>query len=400
MAEAAEPLLHTQPQLLLPQDTVMQAAENETCARAWKLSALFSMDAHPDIYDSRMQMLPEYVRGLLLNLFQSMRNKEKTMRSVSLLSFIMPRAVQNRRDVPVIVILHATHVLGQSTVEALLNRTIGVTVTCMPLDFGPGKKHPEVTSHPIYTFFLSLSSKDTGPDVDANLYLRVDIHGNSDAMQETIATLEEKYLAWKFTATFDPSFHPDLVQVVNDRCQVSEDYIVGLLNQTIVQRLAHFSFTVPEKISCLSNHTAVHVTGMLRSRTTQLRRRTVEVIFPKCAGLTLHFMPLQAGRGFLVTSHPEFTEYLDTSSTDRAETEDAGANPNLLFRVNVRDETDDAQPRKRGPRPGSSRHREPLDSDLNSLLSPEAYFEDLAVCYLSSALRPRRNLLGFAWNQL
>ena len=74
----AQPL-HTQPQLLLPWDAVMQAAEEETCARAWKLSALFSMDAHPKIYDSRMQLLPEYVRGLLLNRFQHMRKKEKTM---------------------------------------------------------------------------------------------------------------------------------------------------------------------------------------------------------------------------------------------------------------------------------------------------------------------------------
>ena len=43
-----------------------------------------------------------------------------------------------------IIILHgSTHVLGLSTVEALLSRTIGVTVTCMPLDFGPGKEHPD-----------------------------------------------------------------------------------------------------------------------------------------------------------------------------------------------------------------------------------------------------------------
>ncbi len=126
--------------ILLPCNPVMQntmiASENEIRARAWKLSALFSMDAHPKIYDSCKQLLPEYVRGLLLNLFQSMRDKEKTMMSINLLSFIMPRPVQNRREVPVIVILHGTQVLRLSPFRALLNRTIGVTLTCqcMPLD--------------------------------------------------------------------------------------------------------------------------------------------------------------------------------------------------------------------------------------------------------------------------
>ena len=124
------------------QATVL-AAENEICARAWKLSALFCIAEHPNIYDSSMQLLPDYVRGLLLKQFQHMRNKENTMKSVNLLSFIMPRTVQNRHEVQVFVILHGSHVLGLSTVEALLNRTIGVTVTCRPLDFGPGKDYAD-----------------------------------------------------------------------------------------------------------------------------------------------------------------------------------------------------------------------------------------------------------------
>jgi hypothetical protein len=78
-----------------------------------------------------------------------MRNKENTMKSVNLLSFIMPRTVQNRHELPVLVILHGSHVLGLSTVEALLNRTIGVTVTCRPLYFGPGKDYADVLMHPI-----------------------------------------------------------------------------------------------------------------------------------------------------------------------------------------------------------------------------------------------------------
>jgi hypothetical protein len=134
----------------------MLAAENEISARAWKLSALFYVAEHPNIYDSRMHLLPEYVRGLLLNRFQHMRKKEKTMIGVNLLSFIMPRTVQNRHKVQVLVILHGSHVLGLSTVEALLNLTIGVTVTCKPLDFGPGKDYADVTSHHIYTAFLSM----------------------------------------------------------------------------------------------------------------------------------------------------------------------------------------------------------------------------------------------------
>ncbi len=62
---------------------------------------------------------------------------------------------------PAIVILHGTHVIGQSTVETLLNRTIGVTVKYLPLDFGPGKEYPDFASHRIYAAFLRLSLKDT-----------------------------------------------------------------------------------------------------------------------------------------------------------------------------------------------------------------------------------------------
>ena len=350
----------------------MLAAENEIRARAWKLSVLFCVTEHPNIYDSRMHLLPEYVRGLLLNRFQHMRKKVKTMMGVNLLSFIIPRKVQSRHEVQVLVILHGSHVPGLSTVVALLNLTIGVTVTCKPLDFGPGTDYADVTSHPIYTAFLSLSSKNTGPDVDASLFLRVDIEGNSDTKQETIATHEEKYPAWKFTAIFDSSLHPELVQIVNDRLEVSDDYICGLLNPTIVSGLAFFSFAVPLNLSNLRHPPsveAVHVTGMLRCNATrQIRRRTVEAIFPECDGLTSHFTPIQMGRGKSFTLHQEFAEYLNKSTKDRAEAADAGSDPNLLFRVDVRGTTDDAQPRKRGPVKGSSRRLEPLDSDPDIML--------------------------------
>ncbi len=123
----------------------------------------------------------------------------------------------------------------------MLNRTIGVTVTRNLLDFGQGKEYPHVILHCIYTAFLRLSLKDTGPDVDERLWMLADIEGNSDDQQETIASNKERYHAWKFTSTFDASLHPDLAQVVDDLCEVLEDYIGGLLIQTIVKSLALFS---------------------------------------------------------------------------------------------------------------------------------------------------------------
>ncbi len=109
--------------------------------------------------------------------------------------------------------------------------------------------------------------------MDASLFLRVDIEGNSDAKQETISKREEKYPAWKFTAIFDhdSSLHPELVQIVNDHLEVSDDYIRGLLNPTIVPGLAFFSFAVPLNLSNLRyppSVESVHVTGMLRCKAT------------------------------------------------------------------------------------------------------------------------------------
>jgi len=101
----------------------------------------------------------------------------------------MPRVVGTDRIVPVIIILHGSHVLRQSTIEALLNGTVGCTVTCTPIHFGPGTHFAAVTLHPIYTAFLRMSSKDMGPDVP--LRLRIDIEGNSEARPATISAHEE-----------------------------------------------------------------------------------------------------------------------------------------------------------------------------------------------------------------
>jgi hypothetical protein len=73
--------------------------------------------------------------------------------------------------------------------------------------------------------FLHWSSKDTCPDVDACLYLRVDIEVKSNAKQETIVTLEEKYPAWNLTSTFDSLAHPERVTAVDCCFQVLDDYI-------------------------------------------------------------------------------------------------------------------------------------------------------------------------------
>jgi hypothetical protein len=213
--------------------TTPSAANNETCARAWKIAAQFSISTQFNIYDSNLRFVSEYVRDLLLKRLKYMRASENSMHSINLLSFMMLRTVQPRREASVYVILHSSHVLGVASVQSLFN-IIGVTITCRPLDFAQDKEYSDVTSHPIYAAFLRLSLENPGPDVEENLHLQVDIVGNSDVKQETIATHEDRYAAWKFTAIFDPSLHPYLL---NNRCQVSDDYIRGLLNPTIIHQM-------------------------------------------------------------------------------------------------------------------------------------------------------------------
>ncbi len=245
--------------------SLVLAAENEISACAWKLSAFAE---HRNIYDS-LAFVAQRCTWFIAQPIPTHARKRGNHEARKF-AFIY-YAKENRHEVQVFVILHGFHVLGLSTVKALLNLTIGVTVTCKPLDYGPGKDYADVASHPISTAFLSLSSKNTGPDVDASLFLRVDVEGNSDAKQETISTHEEKYPAWKFTAIFYSSLHPELVQIVNDHLEVSDDYIRGLLNPTIVSGLAFFSFAVPLNLSNLRyppSVESVHVTGMLRCKAT------------------------------------------------------------------------------------------------------------------------------------
>ena len=106
---------------------------NKTCARAWKITAHLCSAAHPRIHNSSALLLPdlsaEYVRDLLLARLQWMREQMHTMRSINLFTFIVPRDARSGDTVPVIVILHGSHVLQQSTIEALLNGTVGCTAT-------------------------------------------------------------------------------------------------------------------------------------------------------------------------------------------------------------------------------------------------------------------------------
>jgi hypothetical protein len=172
--------------------TTLSAAKNEICARACKIAAQFSIATHLNLYDSNMRFLSEYVRDLLLKRLKYIRETENTMPSINLLSFMMPRTVQHRRDASVYVIQHSSHVLGVASVQSLFN-IIGVTVTCCPLDFGPGKEYSDVTSYSIYAAFLWSSLKNTWPDVEEILYLRVDIVGNSDENARSNCYAENYY---------------------------------------------------------------------------------------------------------------------------------------------------------------------------------------------------------------
>ncbi len=106
------------------------------CACAWTLSALFSIAEHPHTYDSNMHFFPDYARVLVLDLFQTKIKKKNTMTCVNFLVFIMPRKVEHRHEVPVIVVLHGTHFLSLSTVEVLLNWMNGSVMYVLEIQTG------------------------------------------------------------------------------------------------------------------------------------------------------------------------------------------------------------------------------------------------------------------------
>ncbi len=80
-----------------------------------------------------------------------------------------------------------------------------------------------------------MSSKDTGPDVDPNLFLRVDIEGDSDAHQATITSKEPQSRSWTFTTSFDPFLNPALV---DSSAEFAENVVRATLNQSHYQTVA------------------------------------------------------------------------------------------------------------------------------------------------------------------
>jgi hypothetical protein len=129
--------------------------------------------------------------------------------------------------------------------------------------FWSGETCPDVTLHPIFTTFREMSSNHTGPAVEPNSCIRVDVVGDSDAQQATIAAQELISRSWAFNAAVAPSLHPVLVTDNTDCDKVAADYIRDMLNMDVVNGLLFFSFAMPSKRSELGNYGAVFVTGVL-----------------------------------------------------------------------------------------------------------------------------------------
>ena len=344
---------------------VMQAAVfsdgNERHSRTWMVTAHFSLSEHSMIYDSRLRYLPDYIGNILTNRLHRMQTIQNSMKSITLLSFAYPRQFRGNADVPVNVILHFSNLIGFLTIQALLN-TICITVTCTPIDFGAGKPCPDVTLHPIFTAFLGSSSKDMGPAVNPNLYVRVDIMGNSDARQATIAADETRCRSWAFDALLEPSIHPALFSARNED---AAEYIKKRINMDVVNGLAFFSFAIPQDRSSTSEHravTAVPVTGVLNS-TQVVRLRTVSSIFP--ADIPVIWKPIQSGRGISFTTTRVYTEYLAKCTKERTESSDATKNPDFLIRVDVKGGSDDVHAKKKGPT-GPRKPMHPLNIDMEN----------------------------------
>ena len=165
-------------------------------SRTWEITALFSPSVHPSLQYSR-ELSIQYIRNFLTSRLHHIQRTENNMHSITLLSFLYPRQFRASAAVPVIVILHFSNSIRFPTIQALLGHgTVGITATCTPVDFGEGKPCPDVSLHPIFATFLRRSSKDIlGPAVDPNLYVRVDVVGDSDARQASIAAHEPRTTA-------------------------------------------------------------------------------------------------------------------------------------------------------------------------------------------------------------
>jgi len=333
----------------------MPLSENEVRARSWHLSAQFCLESSPASNHI------EYVRGRISACLQNMREKSKSMQSLQLLSFITPRRVLDRRNVPVFVILHCWRTIGFSTVAALLscqkNDPIKFTVTsCTPLDLGLEIRCPDFTSTTLFIDFVRMSSKDTCPDVDPDLFLRVDIEGDSDAHQATIASNEHRCRSWTFKASFDLFLNPDLV---DSSAEVAENIVRATLDQsyyqTVEKKVDLFSFAMPQNRSSFIHPRGMTVTGILQCKG-PFRMRAVRSIFREREGVTVCWTPVHSGSGISTTSHALFKDFFNP------------ANPDLLLRVDVTGSSDKAQPQKRGPK-GPRKQTEPLHAEFAEMQS-------------------------------
>ncbi len=70
--------------------------------------------------------------------------------------------------------------------------------------------------------------------MDPNLYVSVDVVGDSDARQASIAVHEPKNRAWAFDAAFDSSIHTVLV---SDNDEIAANYIQEMLNMALVDSM-------------------------------------------------------------------------------------------------------------------------------------------------------------------
>jgi hypothetical protein len=162
-----------------------------------------------------------------------------------------------------------------------------------------------------------MGSKDTCPHVDPDLFLRVDIEGDSDVHQATIASNESRYGSWTFNALFCLFLNPALV---DSSAEVAENIVRATLNQShyqiVEKRVQLFSFAMPQNRSSGIDPRGMTVTGVLNCKV-PLRMRTVRSIFLERQGLTVCWTPIHSGSGISVTSYASFQDFLGKSTKDK-----------------------------------------------------------------------------------
>ena len=104
------------------------STDNRRSSRTWKITAHFSPSVHVPIYDSSLQYSQQYIRDFLksrlqqVEVVQHMQKTENNMHSITFLSFAYPRHFRGNAEVPVIVFMHFSKLVGfpSRTPRALL----------------------------------------------------------------------------------------------------------------------------------------------------------------------------------------------------------------------------------------------------------------------------------------